>query len=126
MHVKDLFRMELNIFQRLVSERERLGLNKAEMAAVGGVAQPTYLRYETGDRVPDGEFYAKIAAHGADVLYILTGQRSQVISPQALLPEGDRILLDNYHAAPLGVQAGVKTTLGAFSAQTGSGKRKAG
>lgn len=117
--------MELNIFQRLVSERERLGLNKVEMAAVGGVAQPTYLRYETGDRVPDGEFYAKIAAHGADVLYILTGQRSQVISPQALLPEGDRILLDNYHAAPLGVQAGVKTTLGAFSAQTGSKKRKA-
>lgn len=117
--------MELNIFQRLTSERVRLGLNKAEMATIGGVAQPTYLRYETGDRVPDGEFYAKIAANGADVLYILTGKRSVVVHPQLLLPEGDRILLDNFHAAPPGVQAGVKTTLGAFSAQTGSGKRKA-
>lgn len=88
--------MELNIFNRLVLERERLGLNKAEMAAVGGVAQPTYLRYETGDRVPDGEFYAKIAVRGADVLYILTGKRSMAVAEVALLPNDERGLLDSY------------------------------
>lgn len=91
--------MELNIFTRLVFERERLGLNKAEMAAAGGVAQPTYLRYETGDRAPDGEFYAKIAAQGADVLYILTGQRSKPMPEVDLLSHRQRALLSNYDGA---------------------------
>lgn len=88
--------MELNIFTRLVFERERLRFNKAEMAAVGGVAQPTYLRYETGDRVPDGEFYARIATHGADVLYILTGKRSQAVAEIALLHPDERSLVESY------------------------------
>ena len=58
------------------------------------------------------------------VLYILTGQRSQPVPPQALLPEDERIMLDNYRHAPSGVQAGVKTTLGAFASATGTAKRR--
>ena len=46
---------------------------------------------------------------------ILTGQRSAPVAPQALLPEGDRVLLDNFHAAPAQVQAGIKQTPGAFA-----------
>ena len=61
------------------------------------------------------------------MLYILTGQRSQALAPQATLPEGDRILLDNFHAAPAQVQSGIKTTLGAFAhaSQVKSRKRAA-
>lgn len=37
--------------------------------------------------------------------------------------EGDRTLLSNFHAAPPQVQAGIKTTLGAF-ADAGAGARR--
>ena len=40
-----------------------------------------------------------------------------------LAAHGDRVLLDNFHAAPAQVQAGIKTTLGAFSA-AGAGKAR--
>lgn len=68
------------------------------------------------------------AGAGADVLYILTGQRAGGASappPPRAVSEGDRILLDNFHAAPAQVQAGVKTALGAFaSAGAGVKSRK--
>lgn len=88
--------MEQKIFERLAEERERLGLNKSEMAIAGGIAKPTYLRYESGGRSPDGAFFAQIAAAGADVLYILTGQRGQPVAPEATLPVDERVLLNNY------------------------------
>lgn len=115
----------MGIFEKIKEERVRLGFTQEQFAAAIGATRRSVINWECGDAQPPASILAAMAAHGADVLYILTGQRSQVISPQALLPEGDRILLDNYHAAPAGVQAGVKTTLGAFSAQTGKTKRKA-
>ena len=39
------------------------------------------------------------------------------------MSDGDRVLLDNFHAAPAQVQAGIKTTLGAF-ADAGAGKAR--
>lgn len=64
------------IFERLVEERKRLKLNKGQMASAGNVANSTYTNYEEGSRSPDGEFFAAIAAAGADILYILTGKHS--------------------------------------------------
>lgn len=118
--------MEIKIFQRLIEQRLSRGLNKGQMAALGGVAQPTYLRYESGDRSPDGDFWASIAKEGFDVIYILTGARSQPVAEMALLPEDERIMLDNYRNAPPAVQAGVKTTLGAFAPARGAKRKKAG
>ncbi|GAB4209369.1 MAG: hypothetical protein Fur0019_16160 [Tibeticola sp.] len=59
-----------------------------------------------------------------DVLYVVTGQRAVAVAPQAALPEGDRVLLENFHAAPPQVQAGVKTTLGAFAHAAGGAARR--
>ena len=124
-----IFRLELvsirkfsmeSISRRLLEERLRLGLNKSQMAERGGVAQPTYLRYENGERSPDGDFLAAIDNAGADVLYVLTGRRSRSVAPQELLPAGDRIFLDNLHAAPAEVQRGVKITLDAFAHHGGA------
>ena len=42
-----------------------------------------------------------------------------------LAAHGDRVLLDNFHAAPAQVQAGIKTTLGAF-ADAGSAPKRRG
>ena len=107
--------MGQKISDRLLLERLRLALNKSQMAAKGNVAHSTYLRYESGERSPDGDFLAALNDAGADVLYILTGQRSKPVAPQELLSEGDRIFLDNLHAAPAEVQRGVKITLDAFA-----------
>ena len=113
------------IGKRLREERERLGLSQPAFAAVAGTTKQTLFSWETGKTAPDGFQLAALATTGADVLYILTGQRAGGASappPPRAVSEGDRILLDNFHAAPAQVQAGVKTTLGAF-APGGSARR---
>ena len=113
------------IGKRLREERERLGLSQPAFAAVAGTTKQTLFSWETGKTAPDGFQLAALATTGADVLYILTGQRTGGASappPPRAVSEGDRILLDNFHAAPAQVQAGVKTALGAF-ASAGSARR---
>lgn len=118
--------MEINICigARLREVREALELSQtefaqiAERAGVPGATRQSQAKYEKGLATPGAAYLAAIAAAGADVLYILTGQRAGGASappPPRAVSEGDRILLDNFHAAPAQVQAGVKTALGAFA-----------
>ncbi len=83
------------ISERLLEERNRLGLNKGQMAAIGGVANSSYTNYEEGLRSPDGNFFAAIASAGADVQYILTGTRTPPQTSGPLNPR-EAALLDNY------------------------------
>ena len=113
------------ICDRLREVREALGLSQQALAERCGITARSQRNYESGERLPDAAYLAAIAAAGADVLYILTGQRAGGASappPPRAVSEGDRILLDNFHAAPAQVQAGVKTALGAF-ASAGSARR---
>ena len=106
------------ICDRLREVREALGLSQQALAERCGITARSQRNYESGERLPDAAYLAAIAAAGADVLYILTGQRTGGASappPPRAVSEGDRILLDNFHAAPAQVQAGVKTALGAFA-----------
>ncbi|MCQ8182198.1 helix-turn-helix domain-containing protein [Methylomonas sp. SURF-1] len=84
------------ICERLLEERERLKLNKGQMAAAGGIANSTYTNYEEGRRSPDGDFLAAIAAAGADVQYILTGVRSASAPDAVSLSPDEKVLLDHY------------------------------
>lgn len=99
-------------------------MSQERFGEVGGVQKRAQINYEKGERNPDSAYLSAIAAAGADVLYILTGQRSLPLAPQSLLDAGDRVLLDNFHAAPEQVQAGVKTALGAFAPGGGAGSKK--
>ena len=93
-------------------------MSQQALAERCGITARSQRNYESGERLPDAAYLAAIAAAGADVLYILTGQRAGGASappPPRAVSEGDRILLDNFHAAPAQVQAGVKTALGAFA-----------
>jgi transcriptional regulator with XRE-family HTH domain len=108
---------------RILEERRRLGLSQQAAADAAGIRREMWARYEGGAE-PGAKALAGMAVAGADVLYILTGQRSQPVSASAI-SEGDRILLDNFHAAPQQVQAGVKTALGAFKPATGAKRGKA-
>lgn len=115
------------ICDRLREVREALGLSQQALAERCGITARSQRNYESGERLPDAAYLAAIAAAGADVLYILTGQRAGGASappPPRAVSEGDRILLDNFHAAPAQVQAGVKTALGAFAAAGGTRRGK--
>lgn len=74
---------------RLREERNRLGYTQPEFAAFTESSKMSQVRYESGDRSPDSKYLAAISEVGADVLYILTGERrSGLPSPQAnQLPE---------------------------------------
>lgn len=113
-----------DICNRLKEARENLGLSQQALAERCGVTARSQRNYESGERLPDAAYLAALAAAGADVLYVVTGQRmggAAAPPPPRAVSEGDRILLDNFHAAPAQVQAGVKTTLGAFA--PGAGRR---
>ncbi len=104
--------------QRIAELRGQM--TKQDFSARLGVDRKTVERWEAGERLPDGSKLLKLMMEfGADVNYILTGQRvgSATTAPASAqaISRGDRILLDNFHAAPEQVQAGVKTALGAFA-----------
>ncbi|WP_080762412.1 helix-turn-helix domain-containing protein [Chromobacterium violaceum] len=74
-NVKLLLGLIVPIGDRLREERERLGLNQTDFAALGGVGRKSQFNYEESERQPDAAYLAAISVAGADVLYILTGQR---------------------------------------------------
>ena len=81
------------IGKRLREERERLGLSQPAFAAVAGTTKQTLFSWETGKTAPDGFQLEALATAGADVLYILTGQRS---SAQPAADAAEQVLLDSY------------------------------
>ncbi len=110
--------------KRLFDERERLGLSQPALAEVGGVTMRSQRNYEKDERQPDAAYLAAIAQAGADVLYILTGQRSQPVLPTADLSPRQRALLANYEAADENGKRVVEGAAG-LAAQSTSGKRRA-
>ncbi|MBV5296320.1 MAG: helix-turn-helix transcriptional regulator [Curvibacter lanceolatus] len=88
----------MNVGDRLREERERLGVSQERFALSGGVQKRAQIHYEKGERNPDSAYLAAIALMGVDVLYVLTGQRSQPVAAPALSKE-EEALLDNYKHA---------------------------
>lgn len=78
-----------SIGSRLKSERERLGYNQSDFAALGGVSKRSQLDWEQGKAVPNSEFLASIANAGADVLYVLLGESAVA----AITPDEKELLL---------------------------------
>lgn len=101
--------------KRLKEERERLGFNQTDFAAIGGVGRKSQFNYEDDERKADTSYLAAIAEVGADVRYIVTGKREGP-APEALSPD-ERELLSLFRAAPLAVKAA-----GIGALQGGSGK----
>ena len=91
--------------ERLRTERERLELSQQALAEKCGVTARSQRNYESGERNPDSAYLAAIAAAGADVLYILTGQRSGAAAaapvaaePTAQLSRRALAVAQNYEA----------------------------
>jgi len=60
-------RANVQFGERLKSERERLCLTQKQLAAIGGVAERTYINYEGGRRTPDAPFLARLAGAGVNI-----------------------------------------------------------
>lgn len=111
------------IGERLKMAREDLGFSQKDLAEKCGVTMRSQRNYEKGERQPDAAYLAALAALGADVLYVLTGQRSQVTETE--LKPDEEALLDNYRHTSKDQQAIIKATSDAF-AQQGKSKKKTG
>jgi transcriptional regulator with XRE-family HTH domain len=61
---------------RLREERERLGQGQAEMSAATGVKPRTYQDWERGIASVSTEFLSLAATLGLDVMYVVTGVRT--------------------------------------------------
>jgi transcriptional regulator with XRE-family HTH domain len=84
------------ISERLKAEREALGLSQQALAEHLGVSLRSQQNYEAGARMPDAAYLAGLASINVDVLYVITGQRSQEIPPQQVLPRDQQALLNSY------------------------------
>lgn len=80
-------------FERLKSEREALGLSQQALAERLGVALRSQQNYESGARVPDANYLGMLGAIGADVLFLVTGQRAPA-APQ--LDAAEQALVESY------------------------------
>lgn len=96
-------------------ERDRLGLNQAECARLGGVSKNTQGNYETGQTSPSADYLLALAGHGLDMLYVLTGQRG--IDTVGVLSAEEAALVDNYRAAGPAHQASLRQVGAAFAEQ---------
>lgn len=92
--------------KRLRKERKRLGLTQSKIAEIASITRQTQINYEKGERSPDSDYLSTIAAVGADVLYVLTGQRTP--SREEALDPREKAVLDNYRALSEGGQAAVQ------------------
>lgn len=103
-------RTKLRIADRLLEERQRLGLSQTEAAKAGDVAFRTYQNYESGERHPNAETLANLFVAGFDVLYILTGGRNS-----STLSNEDSALLAEFHKAEERMRTATLTMLKAYN-----------
>jgi transcriptional regulator with XRE-family HTH domain len=85
---------------RLAEERKRLGLKQAEFAALVGTDVPKQSLYENDRRELRADYLARLADAKVDVIYVLTGQRTE----GAWLGAGASELLSSYLCLPSDVQ----------------------
>lgn len=95
----------MGIGDRLKEERQRLGLNQSDFAALAQVAKNSQLNYEKDERSPDAVYLAAVAGAGVDVLYVVTGERK--LTSADSIPADEAQLLEHYRTLP----APVKVTL---------------
>ncbi|EAM6405850.1 transcriptional regulator [Salmonella enterica] len=63
--------------ERLKEERKRLGFSQTDFAQMVGASYKSQLRWEKDESSPGADALGIWARVGLDVLYVVTGQRSQ-------------------------------------------------
>lgn len=92
-----------SVGDRLKEERARLGLSQEAVAAAADHGRAAQLRYEKGERAPDTDYLAAIAALGIDVGYVVTGVASALQPDEAELLSRYRAATADFRTAALAV-----------------------
>lgn len=87
------------IGNRLREERERLGLTQPVFAELAGAKKRTLIDWEKDVSSPTAVQLAQLSAAGADVLYILTGQRAGGVKPAPTLTAEEETMLSYFRDA---------------------------
>ncbi|CDH19948.1 conserved hypothetical protein [Xenorhabdus bovienii str. kraussei Quebec] len=82
------------IGSRIKEERERLGLSQTDFANLTGYSSHVQATYEYDQTIPEGVYLQKIAKHGCDTLYIVTGHKERSIN----LSTDEQVLVKKYRA----------------------------
>jgi transcriptional regulator with XRE-family HTH domain len=99
---------------RLKEERKRLGFKQAEFAELVGTDVPKQSLYENDRRALRAAYLSRAAAAGVDVLYLLTGRRTE----GEWLDEGAGEFLSAYLSLPAGLQEALARLLGDLARMT--------
>ena len=81
----------MNQGERIKEERERLGYNQTDFAALAGASKHSQINWEKGASFPNSMTLKAWADKGLDVLYVVTGQRSV---PSTAFPKVEKISPD--------------------------------
>ena len=98
---------------RLAEERKRLGLKQAEFAALVGTDVPKQSLYENDRRELRADYLARLADAKVDVVYVLTGQRSE----GGWLSQNASRLLSSFLALPPDLQQALVAFAGSLGDQ---------
>lgn len=101
----------MDIGLRIKAERERLGYNQTDFAAIGGASKNSQIAWEKGMAFPNAQVLEAWLKLGMDVVYILTGERTTITS---LAPD-EVVLLDNYRHSTDQGKAALRSTSAAFA-----------
>ena len=94
----------MNLNGRIKEERERLGYSQTAFAALAEASKHSQINWEKGTGTPTAAVLAAWAAHGLDVLYVVTGQRmggapmAPVAEPTQQLSRRALAVAQNYEA----------------------------
>lgn len=89
----------MSLGARLKEERNRLGLSQSEFAELVGASYKSQLRWEKDESAPGADALSVWAGIGLDVLYVVTGQRSDIVTMNLNIPkmsQEKQALLDAY------------------------------
>ncbi|PID66609.1 MAG: hypothetical protein CR975_02215 [Gammaproteobacteria bacterium] len=111
---------------RIREERKKLGLSQTQLAEMVGLKLNAQSKYERGETEPKASYFIALDDIGADIHYILTGERieGEIISNE------EKFLLEKYRQADKRKRQMIlgmlimddKTILRAVAGETGQGK----
>lgn len=78
----------MNLNERIKEERERLGFSQTAFAALAEASKHSQINWEKGVGTPTAAVLAAWAAHGLDVLYVVTGRRMGAAAAPQPAPVG--------------------------------------
>jgi transcriptional regulator with XRE-family HTH domain len=106
---------------RLKEERRRLGFKQAEFAALVGTDVPKQSLYENDKRQLRAGYLSRLEPVGVDVLYVVTGRRSE-----GVLDEDTTAFLAAYLALPEELREPVVRLIEDFSRYVENGPKAGG